>query len=78
LLKLGRDWGLHGNSIARSGAGKCNALSMKEVTVERTVRGAVELVASHGMTNAGQMHANLMGSAGSDANFEEREFVKAP
>ena len=51
---------------------------MKEVAAECTVRRSIELVAGHGMTDAGQMHANLMGAAGSDANFEKREFVKAP
>jgi len=78
LLELCRDWGLHGNSIARSAAGKCNAFGMKEVAAECTVRRSIELVAGHGMTDAGQMNANLMGAAGSDANFEKREFVKAP
>src|SRR4029077_12297621 len=55
-----------------------DALGMQEVAAEGAGGGSVKRVAGHRMTNAGQMHTNLMRAAGSYANFEERKFVKAP
>src|ERR1700675_2350972 len=50
---------------------------MEEVAAESACRGSVELVAGHGVTDAGQMHANLVRAAGPDANLEERGLVEA-
>ena len=52
-------------------------MGVEEIAIERARGGAIEFVACHGMTDARQMHTDLVRAAGPDANFKEREFVEA-
>jgi hypothetical protein len=47
---------------------------MQEETVEaRRYGSSIETVAKDGMPETGQVDANLVGAAGSDANFEQTQ-----
>jgi hypothetical protein len=53
-------------------------MGVEEIAIERVRRRSIKFVAGHGMTDARQVHTDLVRAAGPDANFEECEFVEAP
>ena len=49
---------------------------MEEIAGENARRGAVQPVSNHGVADAGEMHADLVGAAGADANFQQSELIE--
>jgi hypothetical protein len=52
-------------------------MGVEEVPAERSGWSAVQCVARHRMADAGEMNADLVGTAGPDADLEQREFLEA-
>jgi hypothetical protein len=69
--------GLDFDGLAGRRVWKPDAVSVQEETLARRLNfclgglggRAVETVASHGMADAGEVHAYLVGTAGADADF---------
>src|SRR4026209_2697473 len=76
--ELGRKGRFNRDGLARRGLRETDPVRVQKIAGERRTardlrRSTIEPVADNRVSNAREVHADLVGAAGTDADFEQRE-----